>query len=99
MVFRRNGWQYNKNRLTNMWKRKFEIDPINHQFEWMGKNTMDIKSAFFQGKPIEKDVYLKPSKEAHTKKIWKLDATVYGLGDTQRAWHLCVKKKRIIKNR
>ena len=30
MVFRRNGWQYNKNRLTNMWKRKFEIDPINH---------------------------------------------------------------------
>ena len=32
-------------------------------------NTMDIKSAFLQGKPIERDVYLKPPKEAHTKKI------------------------------
>ena len=45
----------------------------------MEKNTVDIKSAFLQGKPIERDVYVKPSKEAHTKKIWKLDATVYGL--------------------
>ena len=32
-------------------------------------NTMDINSAFLQGKPIERDVYLKPPKEAHTKKI------------------------------
>ena len=58
---------------------------------------MDIKSAFLQGKPIEKDIYLKPSKEAHTKKIWKLDATVYGLGDTQRPWYLCVKKNQLSK--
>ena len=45
----------------------------------MEKNKLDINSAFLQGKPIERDVYVKPSKEAHTKKIWKLDATVYGL--------------------
>ena len=60
----------------------------------MEKNTMDIKSAFLQGKPIERDIYVKPSKEAHTKKIWKLDATVYGLERGTFAW-----KKRITKNR
>ena len=57
-----------------MWKRKFEIDPIN-----------PFKSAFLQGKPIERDVYLNPPKEVHTKKIWKLHTTVYGLGDAPRA--------------
>ena len=57
-----------------MWKRKFEIDPIN-----------PIKSAFLQGKPVERDVYLNPPKEVHTKKIWKLHTTVYGLGDAPRA--------------
>ena len=56
-------------------------------------NTMDIKSAFLQGKPIERDVYLKPPKKAHTKKIWKLNTTVYGLGDAPRAWYLCVKEE------
>ena len=54
-------------------------------------NTMDIRAAFLQGNPIERDVYLKPPKEAHTKKLWKLNTTVYGLGDAPRAWYLCVK--------
>ena len=54
-------------------------------------NTMDIRAAFLQGNPIERDVYLKPPKEAHTKKLWKLNTTVYGLGDPPRAWYLCVK--------
>lgn len=34
---------------------------------------------------------LKPPKDAHTKKLWKLNTTVYGLGDAPRAWYLCVK--------
>ena len=46
-------------------------------------NTMIIKSAFLQGKPIERDVYLKPPKEAHTKKIWKTNIIVDGLGNLQ----------------
>ena len=54
-------------------------------------NTMDIRAAFLQGNPIDRDVYLKPPKEAHTKKLWKLNTTVYGLGDAPRAWYLCVK--------
>ena len=56
-------------------------------------NTMDIKAVFLQGKPKEKDVYLKPLKEAHAKKIWKLNTTAYGLGDAPRAWYLCVKEE------
>ena len=46
-------------------------------------NTMIIKSAFLQGKPIERDVYLKPPKEAYTKKIWKTNTIVDGLGNLQ----------------
>ena len=58
-------------------------------------NTMDINSAFLQGKPIERDVYLKPPKEAHTKKIWKLNINVYGLDDAPRARYHCVKEELI----
>ena len=32
-------------------------------------HSMDIKSAFLQGKPIEREVFLKPPKEASTNKI------------------------------
>ena len=55
-------------------------------------NTMDIKSVFLYGKPIERDVYLKPPKEAHTRKILKMNTIVYGLGDAPRAWYVCVKE-------
>ena len=54
-------------------------------------NTIDIRAAFLQGNPIEREVYLKPPKEAQTKKLWKLNTTIYGLGDAPRAWYLCVK--------
>ena len=56
-------------------------------------NTMDIKSVFLQGKSIERVVYLKPPKEAHTNKIWKLNTTVFGLGDAPRAWYIFVKEE------
>ena len=58
-------------------------------------NTMVIKSAFLQGKPIERDVYLKPPKQAHTKKIWKMNTIVDGLGNASRVWYLCVKEELI----
>ena len=54
---------------------------------------MDIKSAFLQGKSIERDVFIKPPKEANTNKLWKLNTTVYGLCDAPREWYLSVKKE------
>ena len=53
---------------------------------------MDIKSVFLYGKPIERDVYFKPPKEAHTRKILKMNTIVNGLGDAPRAWYVCVKE-------
>ena len=49
-------------------------------------NTMVIKSAFLQGKSIEKDLFIKPPKEANTNKLWKLKTTVFGLCDAPREW-------------
>ena len=51
-------------------------------------NTVDINSDFLQRKLTERDVYLKPLKEVHAKKIWKLNTTAYGLGEVPRAWYL-----------
>ena len=45
---------------------------------------MDIKSAFLQGKSIQRDVFIKPPKEANTNKLWKLKTTVYGLCEKKR---------------
>ena len=53
--------------------------------------SLDIKSAFLQSQKIERDVYLKPPKEAGTDRLWKLNNTVYGLGDTSRRWYLRMK--------
>ena len=60
---------------TNMW--------TNH--------SVDVKSAFLQGKEINRDVYVKPPQEAETDKLWKLKTTVYGLCDAPRVWYLSVK--------
>ena len=54
---------------------------------------MDIKSAFLKGKSVERDVFIKPLKEANTNKLWKLKATVYGLCHAPREWYLSVKKE------
>ena len=53
--------------------------------------SLEIKSAFLQGQKIERDVYIKPPKEAGTDRLWKLNKTVYGLGDASRGWYLRVK--------
>ena len=42
-------------------------------------HTIDIKSAFLQGKPISRCVYVKPPKEANTNKIWKLKKSYFWL--------------------
>ncbi len=51
--------------------------------------TTDIKSAFLQGEQIQREVYVKPPKEANLEKdkIWKLLKCLYGLKDASRQWY------------
>ena len=55
-------------------------------------NSIDFKTAFLQGDPIERDIYMRPPKQAQTNKLWKLNKTVYGLNDAPRQWYLRLKK-------
>ena len=54
-------------------------------------NSIDIKAAFLQGKPIDRELFLKPPKEAFAdRKVWRLKKAVYGLSDASRVWYLRV---------
>ena len=54
-------------------------------------NSIDIKAAFLQGKSIDRQLYLKPPKEANCEgKVWLLKKAVYGLSDASRVWYLRV---------
>ena len=56
--------------------------------------TTDIKSAFLQGTQLQRDVYLKPPKEAGCRgTLWKLKKGLYGLKDAGRQWFFRVKEK------
>ena len=56
--------------------------------QWKVKTT-DIKSAFLQGRKIERDVYIVPPKEADVKDgtLWKLKRCLYGLNDAARHFY------------
>ena len=58
---------------------------VSHKWKF---KSLDIKSAFLQGQPINREIFLKPPKEAGTDKLWKLLITVYSLCDAPRAWYL-----------
>ena len=49
--------------------------------------SIDIKSAFLQGMPLSRSVFLKPPKEAKTELVWKLNQAVYGLTDASTHWY------------
>lgn len=52
-------------------------------------NSIDIKAAFLQGGPLQRDVYLRPPPEAdEDKRLWHLKTCVYGLNDASRYWYL-----------
>ena len=53
-------------------------------------HTLDVKSAFLQGLPINRDVYIRPPKCANTNMLWKLVKALYGLVDAGRHWYLRV---------
>ena len=59
--------------------------------------TIDIKTAFLQGRETEGEVYITPPKEAGVDpgSVCKLKKTMYGLQDASRAWYLHVIDKLI----
>jgi transposase InsO family protein/G:T-mismatch repair DNA endonuclease (very short patch repair protein) len=57
-------------------------------------HAKDVKSAFLQGKGIERDVYIIPPVEEYQRNIlWKLNKVVYGLNDASRNWYQTVLKE------
>ena len=56
--------------------------------------TTDISSAFLQGSQMDRDVYVKPPKEANQAGwLWLLNKCLYGLKDASRKWYLRVVEK------
>ena len=56
--------------------------------------SVDITSAFLQGKEMDRTVYLIPPKEYKRKGVWwKLKKCVYGLSDAARMWYDMVKEQ------
>ena len=58
-------------------------------------NSLDVKTAFLQGKLMERTVYVRPPKEAQTDKVWKLRKCIYGLSDATRYWYLKLREELI----
>ena len=65
---------------------------VNASKSW-NVHSLDIKSAFLQGKDIGRDVFLKTPIEVRNGNLWKLKTTVYGLCDAPRVWYLTVSKE------
>ena len=57
--------------------------------KWVVKTT-DIKSAFLQGKELDRDVYIRPPRESYTPSnmIWKLKHGLYGLKEWARQFFI-----------
>jgi hypothetical protein len=64
-------------------------------FHWKIRST-DIKSAFLQGKELQRSVFIAPPKEADAKgSLWKLRRCIYGLSDASRQFFLSVSEEMI----
>lgn len=63
---------------------------------WSIKSS-DIKSAFLQGKEIQREVFIKPPVEAKRGpgKVWKLKKTLYGLVDAARQFYESVRDELV----
>ena len=48
--------------------------------------SLDVKTAFLQGKKLERDVFLRPPADICAGKLWKLSKCVFGLADAARNW-------------
>ena len=55
-------------------------------------HLLDIKTAFLQGRVMDRDVYLLPPSQVSSKgHVWKLKRCMYGLMDASREWYLRVR--------
>lgn len=66
---------------------------ITGMYKWIIRTT-DIRSAFLQGRVLERDVFIKPPEEAGVKdgRIWKLRKCLYGLADASRQFYISVRE-------
>jgi hypothetical protein len=56
--------------------------------------SIDGRSAFLQGAPIDREVFVLPPKERRVPgTLWQLKKPVYGLKDAARGWHLALDEK------
>jgi hypothetical protein len=56
-----------------------------HQWEI---NSIDFASAFLQGNPIDRLVFLRPPKDVcPANKVWRLQRCINGLNDVPRSWY------------
>ena len=61
--------------------------------EWK-VNSLDVATAFLQGNELDREIYLKPPKEAKCPgRLWRLNKAVYGLDDASRFWYFRVKEE------
>ena len=56
-------------------------------------NSMDVKRAYLQGNKIQRELFLKPPKEAKTDKLWRLIQTPDGIADAGRQWYIRIQKE------
>ena len=56
-------------------------------------HSLDVKSAFLQGTPMQRRVFIKPPKEANATHLWKMIRCPYGLADAGRLWYTRLKKE------
>ena len=57
-------------------------------------HSIDVKAAFLQGSPLEREVFLRPPSEANAgSHVWKMKTCVYGLNDASRYWYLRVRQE------
>ena len=55
--------------------------------------SMDIRQAFLQGNSLEREIFIKPPKEADSQGIWRPNKCVYGLNEASRYWYNQVRDK------
>ena len=55
--------------------------------------SIDLKTAFLQGRKIERSVFLRPPPEANTSNLWHLRKCVYGLADAPREFYLRLREE------
>ena len=58
-------------------------------------NSLNVKTAFLQGKPIERAVFVRPPKEAKTDKVWELKKMCLWSWDASRYWYLKLREELI----